>query len=409
VVIAACVLGSSAWACLPGPEPKPPKPIDIVGISATPSPATPGQKTLISIKIKTAEERDELRAWVSYGDGSSDYFYGSTNWDDLQGIEHTYAAAGVYWVSVTAYTPRLSASSELALVVGRGNVCNPINGIFLSATDATGTPRYDGGITQLRMDATSVGASSGETEYEDSGGVKTTKTGFNTSHTYTKRGIYRATSTARSSGGSSLGKARKMLNISGKDVNDSAALGDPPSVDIRLKKMSGKLVFAPKTGTDKVSFSGIVKLPAGLNLAQTGGVELVAGIGNIVGTVKVDEKGKVTDVTNAGLIVKAKVKWPKTAAGVTALGDEATIDVSLAGEGLSSTGMDTDGITSAPRSDETKLKVLERLVQVDVLLAGVPYEASIPVQYKLAKVKTGATTSEAGQFKGLPSRQAAAQ
>jgi hypothetical protein len=193
-----------------------------------------------------------------------------------------------------------------------------------------------------------------------------------------------------------------MLNVSSKDVNDSGALPDPKSSNIVMTKMSGKVLFGSDKA-DKLSFSGQIGLPAGFNPAAPGGLELSVGIGNLVDTITLDEKGKAKGPGAKNIITKAGVKYPKLT-GPAVGGEVATISVSMTMVGMSTGGMDTDGITSSLRSDEADLKAADRTLQIDVLIGGVAYEGAAPVQFKLAKPKKGATTSEAGQFKGMPSR-----
>jgi len=399
-----CVLGGYAWGCV-APVSRP-KPIDITGLTAAPVPALAGQPVTLSAVVKSSEEKAELYASMDFGDGSAlMYFYGSSNWEDMKAIQHTYAAAGVYSLSFYASTPMMSAQAFYYIVVGRGNVVNPINGIAMTATDASGLPRYAGGTTNVKINANKVFASSVSTEFQDLPGRSATVVGTQVSHTYTQRGIYKATSTALDSSGASLGKCRKMLNVSSRDAGDSAALADPPSTNIVMKKMQGKVLFG-STKADKLSFSGEVKLPAGLNPAAPGGTEVSVGISNLVDTVIVDAKGKATLPSANGIITKLGVKFPKLA-GAAAGGEVAKVDVSLTLTGMSAAGLDTEGITSALRSDEATLKAADRGIQVDILLAGVPYETLAPVQYKCAKPAKGATTSASGQFKGMPSRSPA--
>lgn len=395
LVLGVCAASSRAWGCVP-PQSQP-KPIDITSLTAAPNPALASQAITISGVVKTAEEKNELYACLDFGDGASASFYGDRNWDELKAVQHTYATAGVYTVTLYASTPRLYAESYLYIVVGRGNVCNPINGIFQTATDNSGLPRYAGGTTNVKINADKVYASRVSTEFQDIPGRSATMVGPQVWHTYTQRGIYRATSDAQSSGGSSLGKCRKMLNISSKDTGDSAALADPPSADIRMKKMQAKLSFA-KSDPDKLSFSGEIRLPANFNPAAPNGIEVSVGIGNIVDTITVDEKGKATGPSVKGIITKLGIKFPKAGS------DVALVSVSLALPDMDTAAMDTEGITSSVRSDERTLKAVDRSIQVDMLVAGVAYETYAPVQYKLAKPKKGETTSASGQFKGVPGR-----
>lgn len=382
-----------------------PKSIDITGLSALPNPANVSEEVTISGTISTAEHKDEVFASIDFGDGTFQSFSGDTL-GDVKAIKHTYAAAGVYFVRLSASTPFFTANSTVFVVVGRGTVVNSINGLIVTATDSLGAPReaggagprYAGGVTNLNIIPTRAGGSNATTDFTDVAGT-TTVTGLKPSKTYAAKGIFVATTTALS-GTTAVGKGRKMLIISGKDTGESSALGDPPSFDIVVKKMQGKFDFT-KSKLDSVSFSGQVKLPAGFVAGVT---PLAIGIGNVIDTVSVDEKGKATLPGDKGRITKLKVKFPKLA-GASAGGEVVQIDATYSVKDLPTLGFDTEGITSALRSDEKKLKFASRQIQLDILLAGVPYETLAPVQFKLKTDKaTGAGL--AGQFKGIPNRTA---
>ncbi|MGD0089313.1 MAG: hypothetical protein ABSE73_05275 [Planctomycetota bacterium] len=385
--------------------------INITVWSADPNPGVVGDLVTFAGAVQTNEEKGELYAWVDYGDGTSYNIDNAAMAAALKGsVQHTYAAAGIYAAALTVASPMLSASATIYVIVGRGTVVNPTNGVGIMATDINGVPRGDdtaiprfiGGAVNLSVLPTRATANNANTDFGDPS-VTTTVTGLKPSHTYAKSGIYVATCTALN-GTVPVGKARKTLNVSSRDTGDSGALPDPPSASVTIKKLQGKFMFNSQAKPDSVSLSAKIALPAGFSPAGPSGNSLAAGIGNITDTVAVDAKGKASVPGALGRITKAKIKFPKL--NGTAVGGElAQIDVTISLAGLSALGFDTEGITSQFRSDEHALKAASRQIQVDLLLNGVAYETLAPVQYKLSK--PGPTGDSAtGQFNGLPTRAA---
>jgi hypothetical protein len=401
-ILWALLLGGALWPAVarasnvPGEGPI--KFIDITEFTATPNPSQVNEAVNFFGAMKTNEGKDELSVSIVFGDGTSDFIQGADIPSSLKGgVPHTYSKAGVFVATVTVQTPMRSASATLYIVVGRGTVVNQTNGMIVTATDINGlpreaAPRYSGGTVNLDIVPSRAGGNSASTDFGDG---SATFTGTKAQHKYVGSGLYVATSTGLS-GSTPVGKVRKVVNISGKDAGDSGALADPTNASITIKKVQGKVSFSGDKA-DSLSFSGTVQLPAGFNLARPGGHTLSIGVGNIVDTVAIDEKGKATLPGDKKRITKAKIKWPKTGA------DIAQIDVTYSLAGLVNLGLDTEGITSTRRSDESNMTTLARQVQVDMLVDGAPYETLIPVKYKLkTDKKTG--TAQAGQFDYLPSR-----
>ena len=99
----------------------------------------------------------------------------------------------------------------------------------------------------------------------------------------------------------------------------------------------------------------------------------------------------------ASLIQKLQVKFPKLVKNQTktVAKQTATISLVLSGLDFSANGFDTEGITGTVRPSESSKKPVNRTIQIAVLLAGVPYQFSLPVQYKLGA--GGATGSLGGR------------
>ena len=371
--------------------------VSITDATATPNPAAVGQSVTFSGKVK-GKLADFSSATIDFGDGTFLVFNDPASFDAFldEELVHTYATAGVFEARVTVSGGEFFASASVFVVVGRGTAINGANGIFSTATDAAGMSRAEGaasrfsnGDARLRINAAKVGAFAAETDFDDiPGRVSLAVPGLNVAHVYTTAGIFVATTRALS-GTTVRGTVRKMITISAKDTGNSAALADPPSTDIKMKKFSGKFLFTKST-PDKVSFSGMITLPAGFNPSRPDGNTLSVGIGNVVENLTVDAKGKVAP---GAKISKAKVKFPKTS-GVTAGGESAQIDITASLADLDTAGFDTEGITPTLRSGEFGLKAATRFVQVSILLGGVPYETLAPVDFKVSK------KGDAGQIKG---------
>jgi hypothetical protein len=382
--------------------------IEITTLTAAPHPAVPGRPVIISAALKVAHGAAPS-GFMDFGDSTAPFTFAAGDVVSLSAVEHTFAVPGVYGVRLYTSTSSSFSEAYLFIVVGRECTCSPYHGIHIMATDAAGNARggaasrYAGGKVRLMSDASLLHAMRVVTEFQDISGHSETVTGSDVGHTYTKRGIYVATITAQDDAGATLGNGRRMFTISDGDVGDSAALPDPPSSAITIKKMQGKFAFA-SSSSDKLSFSGSVKLPAGFALAPSGGLEISVGIGAITDTVAVDAKGRAILPSVKNIIKRLKLRCPQFPQGVSSGGETAQIDVSFTLPDMDVAGLDTDGIRSRVRNDERTLKAVDRNVQIGVLLGGVPYESYAPVSFQLSRLKPGATTAEAGQFKGVPGR-----
>jgi hypothetical protein len=346
--------------------------------------------------------------FISFGDGT----FMSLNTDSPEfealtkgTLTHTYTALPAGEDAFIAFFRvqhgPFQVSTDTVVRVGTSTVVEPVTGVGQTATDVNGLPgvgsRYLTGRVNVRVFFTRNTGTTATTVFNDT--VPDTQTGLDVGHTFTTPGIFVATSTGLN-GTTEVGKSRKMLNVSARDLGDSAALADPADFRVVMKKMSGKFAFTDPSKVDKVSFSGTIALPAGFNPAKDGGNKLVIGIGNIVDEVTVDAKGKASAGVK-GNITKAKVKYPKLTGAATVGGEIATIDVTFSGTELSSKGFDTEGIKATLVPGEASLKAVGRSVQVDIQINGVPYEGGAPVEFKRSK------KADAGAIKGIPSRAAA--
>jgi hypothetical protein len=370
--------------------------IGVSNVVITPNPAKANEPVSFSGSVTVKNVSGDVSGYLDFGDGSPSFSISGA--DGLKTtIQHTYAADGVYNAALTLYASGASSTTKAFVVVGNSTVVNSVNGVFATERD------LGGGNIELALNISNLaGATDANTEFVDT--LANTAAGLQArlapvpglvpSRAFVVPTMAVATSTLIDGTGVVKGKARKTIVVGAREAGDSAGLAAPASTEIVLSKMSGKFLFT-KTTPDQISFSGTIQLPPGFDPNKTGGNPVVIGIGNIVDTLNVDAKGKPIDKSTGASqrIKKLSVKFPKLA-GPAVGGETAKIDVTLGLADMDTAGLDTEGITASLRSDEKKLKTAPRFIQVNMLLAGVPYESYVPVQYKVS------TKGDAGQIQG---------
>lgn len=369
--------------------------VGVSNVAITPNPAKANEPVTFSGTVTLKNVSGDVSGYLDFGDGSPTF---SITADSLKtAIQHTYTADGVYNAALTLYASGASSTTKAFVVVGTNTVVNSVNGVFATERD------LGGGNIELALNVSNLaGASDASTEFVDT--LANTAAGLQArlapvaglvpSRAFVVPTMAVATSTLLDGTGTVKGKARKTIVVGAREAGDSAGLASPASTEIVLSKMSGKFLFTKST-PDQISFSGTIQLPPGFDPNKTGGNPVVIGIGNIVDTLNVDAKGKPIDKSTGASqrVKKLSVKFPKLA-GPAAGGETAKIDVTLGLADMDTAGLDTEGITASLRSDEKKLKAAPRFIQVNMLLAGVPYESYVPVQYKVS------TKGDAGQIQG---------
>ena len=337
-------------------------------------------------------------------------------------VQHVYNIEGNFTVTLTASdgtnsavkTASISAFAPNSGGAGIPNisqtypaVMNPLNGLAVSIASS------DGGVIQLNIDVGSLtrDAFNVSTEFDGLGGRSGTVTGLRPVMKFTTPGINVANVTATDPVSSALvGKGRKTLVIGSAEVGQAPAYTSlPASQKAKKVSVSGKFTFKRTTAqtlaplahaasADSVDFGGTIELPAGLDLSTS--QTIAVGIGNIIDQVSVDPKGKAQLPSAASLIQKLQIKFPKLSKGQTktVAKQEAVISLVLSGSNFSANGFDTEGISGTIGKTENAKKPLSRSIQIALLIAGVPYQFSLPVQFKLGA--GGATGSLGGRSAG---------
>ena len=238
------------------------------------------------------------------------------------------------------------------------------------------------------------------------GGRQSLSPGLRPKHQFRQHGVFVVTSTATDAvTGKYLGKARKMIAISTKETGEQApsethgrslgrTVGDAPNHSIITKGTKGKVSFAGKQ-KDYVTYTGKIKLPKGLDTSKP--IELSIGIGNIVAVVEILPRGggiagevQITDAT--GPLRYMKISYGVLKSPITKGGETATFTALISASGLVGSGLDTEGITNHAK-DATPGQTVPRKIQVAMLLDGVPYENSIPVNFGVNKDSAFGTIS----------------
>lgn len=285
--------------------------------------------------------------------------------------------------TLTVLAPASSGAGVANVSEGKPPVVNPLNSIGISVTSS------DGGVVELAVDIEALNRAAFEasTDFTDVPGRSSTGVrGPKPVHQFVETGVFVATSSGVEVATNTVkGKARKTLAISRKETGQEARVsGEPSSRDISTRSLKGKFLFG-KTAPDSVSFSGSVLLPPGLDLSKV--QEFAVGVGNITDVTTVDPKGKGTLPGIQGHIKKLKVKYPRLKdTTLTAGGETARVDVTFSMAGMSAAGFDTEGV-SAEATDFNAKKVAARSIQLAFVLAGVSYEASSKVDFKLSAKK----------------------
>jgi len=231
------------------------------------------------------------------------------------------------------------------------------------------------------------------TDFDGISGRRASVTGTNPTHKMESSGLVVATATAvESTTRETKGRARKTIAVGRRETGEAPLVTALPAItEITTPSMKGKFLFS-KEKPDQVSFSGTIELPAGLNIRTE--QQFSIGLGNVIEVLTVDAKGKATSTGTAGRVKKLRFKYPKVdkTTGLTTAGQVAKLTITMSTENMDLKGFDTEGITTALRTDEAGQKTVPREIQVAMVLGGVAYEALVPVSFKLS------TSAESGQM-----------
>jgi len=324
-------------------------------------------------------------------------------------ITHAFAAGGTYNVVCTVSDPfQTGGNANLSMNIlapssggagvqnvatGAPPVVNPLNGISISVTSS------QGGVVELAINIDALNRAAFDVS-TDFAGLSTVH-GLTPVNKFNNAGIFPATSSATDlATGLFKGKARKMLVVSRKETGESPLVTVPPpnpqdkQFKVTLKRATGKFALAGAAAAtaakpDIYSFQGTIELPAGLDVSKP--QELQIGIGNIVDVVTLDAKGRGTTKGALGRIKSVSLKYPHLKGStVTASGQNATLSVTFSAVNMVSTGFDTEGVSAKPASSSLS-------IQFGMLLAGVPYQFTIPATIKVSNKNTLASLSSSSR------------
>ena len=342
-------------------------------------------------------DNDPLTFKWSFGDGSPTLNTPSAT------VTHSFPQGGTFTVTCTVgdtFATGNSATVSITILapnsggIGVGNIAdtlapviNPLNGISIQVTNS------EGGVVELNVnvDALNRAAFDVSTDFDGiSSVVLNTVKGTHPVNKFTNAGIFVATSSAIDKSTNTVaGMGRKTLVISRKETGEPSLVSVPPPSPsqkkfvVTMKKSTGKLglsgaaaLAAPKP--DIFTFTGSFELPEGLDVSQTQDFQI--GIGNIVDHATLDAKGRGMTTGDGKTIKKVQIKYPKVdkASMKTKAGQMASITVTLSTTNMVLKGFGTEGVSAKPKSNTIN-------IQFAMLLAGVPYQFTIPAVLKVSK------------------------
>lgn len=373
-------------------------------VKITPNPAKAGEAVMFKADVSIKDLTGDIIGRMHFGDDAPPIRVdGKTLQTMLKtGITHTYATDGVYKVRLGFNGDNEVLATKLFVVVGKNFIVNPLDGsVSRIAKDGNGA------ITLTHFTDNVPNAMSASTTFRDLGGnpigiprdFRTAATtapsdpqvGLSVSRVFVNPGIYVAEIQLVDGNGKKRGKIRKTITINSTDLGGSAAARDAeaePRADgttdgtLNLASLAGKFLFT-SSKQDKVTFTGSFTLPVGYNPKQTGGNDISIGMGNVLDTVHLDEKGKATLPTTENRITKFTMRVPKLATGVATGTETARVSMTMNVADLDIQGFDSEGITASVRSDESNQTSVARYVQVDMLVGGQTFSVLSSVEFKL--------------------------
>jgi len=186
------------------------------------------------------------------------------------------------------------------------------------------------------------------------------------------------------------GKGRKTLGISNRDVDAPAKVETEPA-DTNVNKLKlkgdffptrnssgseGALSRAAKPDTlkaDKVTASGSIDMPGGLDM--TDGTEVEVALGNILDKVVIDSKGKGRGkFTTLQLRIKTDKTTKKTIADTPT-----KFSIKMSVPEMTFNGFDTEGVVFSKDQNGAPISI-----QAALLIGGVVYTADNPVTLKVS-------------------------
>lgn len=380
----------------------------ITSVKVTPNPATAGTAVTFKGDVSIKELTGNVVGNLAFGDKSDPI---RVDGDTLQsmlktGIQHTYAVDGVYEARLGFGGDNEVLATKLFVVVGKQFIVNPLDG-SITKIEKTGT----GNVTLTHLVDNVPDATNAMTTFRDQQGQPVgvpkdflraatapnpadPQTGLNVGRVFSFPGIYVAEVVFLNAEGKPAGKVRKTITINGGDLGmsgtaDAATVRDAaPRADgatdgtIDLSNIKGKFLFT-SAKQDKVLFSGSFTLPVGYNPKQTGGNDITMGMGNVIDTIHLNEKGKFVAPSSLGRVTKFTLRVPRLATGVATGTEVAKVSMTMNVADLDILGFDSEGITASVRSDEADQTTVQRFIQVDMLVSGSTFTVLSSVEFKV--------------------------
>ena len=373
----------------------------VPALNSDDNPALLNQTVTYSIKATDADT-PILSYIFNFGDGSPD-MTGVFPQGTVVTLSHVYSSYtdGVPvtltvndgFTAVTQTTlqkvpaPNSTGAGVTNTLVDAPPVVSPLDGLGVKVMAS------DGGVIQLGIDVSSLTRSAYaiSTDWGDIAGRSSKTTGTHPVHQFDSRGIFVAKTTAvNSSTNAVAGHMRLTLPISSKETGDYPANSHHATPGIRTaasndstittRAINGKFAFKANTN-DVVTYTGDIKLPAGITIGQEH--EFWMGIGNIVVTTTLDKNCKGIIANKSGTLKNVKMMTKLKKGTVTLGGEPATITVTYSAQNMVANGFDSEGVSNQA-ADAKGGKVAQRQIQIAMLLDGAPFQSLAPANFSVS-------------------------
>lgn len=371
--------------------------VHITTLKATPNPTQANQVVTIKGNVSLAALSGKIVGHVHFGDLSTPIRVGGIKLQKMlqEGIPHTYDTDGVYFVRVSLVAENEIIVTRLYVIVGSGFVVNSRKGVVSRLLKTGG-----GGVTlQLGIDNI-PGAVNAQTTFLDitgkpavgDGTVPAVQMGLTATFVFTQPGIYIAETIALDVNNNAIGTVRKSITINAADIGSSPAFKVAEGAEqvaprdaatdsaITLTSATGKFLFS-SSNPDRVVFNGTFPLPAGYNPKNPAGNDIDVSMGNVIDTVHLDAKAKLTLPTAMSRVTKFRLTPPRLPSGIAAGGETAKLSITMNTADLDIQGFDSEGISVSLRADEAGESKVARFIQVAMVVGGQSFTTLAQVDF----------------------------